>query len=82
MFFFTGLAHITLPNSTHEAWIIGGKNGLIIAADTADVSKVGHISDYPSQEETMSLQIPIADGVAPPHEVLHEGACTGVEMML
>ena len=81
VFFFAGLAHVTLPNSTHEAWILGGKNGLIVAADTAAVSTLGHVTTYPSQEETMALQIPTAGGIVPPHTVLHEGACRRCEMI-
>ncbi|KKZ66894.1 hypothetical protein EMCG_07390 [[Emmonsia] crescens] len=33
--FFTGSAHITLPNGTEEAWVESGRNGPLIAADTA-----------------------------------------------
>jgi fatty acid/phospholipid biosynthesis enzyme len=40
--FLSGLAHITLPNSTAEAWVSGGKTGAILALDTADVSALGH----------------------------------------
>lgn len=78
----SGLAHITLPNSNLEAYVQGGKNGLIIAADTAAVSTLGHITEYPSKQETIALQIPTAGGVAPAHTVLHEGACLGSEMLL
>lgn len=80
--FMSGLAHITLPNSKLEAYVKGGKNGLIIAADTAAVSTLGHITEYPSHQETIALQIPTAGGVAPAHRVLHGGACLGSEMVL
>lgn len=60
--------------------IHGGKNGLIIAADTADVSDDGHITVYLSREQTVGLQIPFRDGVVPPHRVIHEGACWGGEI--
>lgn len=29
--FLSGLIHITLPNSTDDAWVVGGKYGLIFA---------------------------------------------------
>ncbi|KAI9879906.1 MAG: hypothetical protein M1830_006573 [Pleopsidium flavum] len=78
--FLSGLAHITLPNSKQEAWIHGGQHGLIIAADTAAVSKEGHITKYPSKKETTALQIPTAEEAVPEHIVLHEGACQRSEV--
>ncbi|MCJ1251769.1 hypothetical protein MMC30_009007 [Trapelia coarctata] len=80
--FFAGLAHITLPNSTAEAWVHGGRNGLIIAADTAAVSTLGHITTYPSEEQTLGLVVPTAGGEVPPHVVLHEGPCCTSEMLI
>lgn len=80
--FFTGLAHITLPNSTSEAWVRGGRNGLIIAADTAAVSTLGHITTYPSEKETLGLVVQTAGGEVPPHVVLHEGACCTGETLV
>ncbi|KAI0050476.1 hypothetical protein FA95DRAFT_1581180 [Auriscalpium vulgare] len=73
--FVSGLAHVTLPNSTAEAWVVGGPHGLIVATDTAAVSTYGHISVYPSFEETRTLQIPTAGGAIPGHTVLHDGPC-------
>ncbi|KAM5439821.1 hypothetical protein MferCBS31731_004231 [Microsporum ferrugineum] len=73
--FVSGLAHITLPNRTEEAWVRGGVNGAIIAADTADVSEKGHSTVYPSNVQTVSWQIPLRGGVLPKHRVLHRGAC-------
>ncbi|EGE03751.1 hypothetical protein TEQG_02783 [Trichophyton equinum CBS 127.97] len=60
---------------TEEAWIRGGANGAIIAADTADVSERGHFTAYPSNIQTIAWQIPFKDGVLPKHRVLHRGAC-------
>lgn len=74
--------HITLPDSTQEAWIRGGKNGLVISADIAAISKDGHITEYPSNEETVALVIPTLGGEVPGHSVLHDGPCLGDEMML
>jgi hypothetical protein len=73
--FLSGLAHITLPHSIHEAYILGGKHGLILAADTAAVSAKGHMTNYPSDSETTALQLETRDGKVPPHRVLHAGPC-------
>lgn len=73
--FLSGLAHITLPNSTEKAWVQGGKYGLIIAADSAEYSTYGHITTYPSDADTVALQILFEGGYFPPHSVLYEGAC-------
>ncbi|KAK2865162.1 hypothetical protein FQN49_003847 [Arthroderma sp. PD_2] len=73
--FVSGLAHITLPNGAEEAWVRGGVNGAIIAADTADVSEKGHFTVYPSNMQTIAWQIPLRDGTLPKHRVLHRGAC-------
>ncbi|KAJ5670011.1 uncharacterized protein N7477_005374 [Penicillium maclennaniae] len=77
--FLSGLAHITLPNSTAEAWVAGGKNGAILALDTADVSALGHCTTYPSKEQTIALEIPLGRGDLPGHTVLHGGPCKGEE---
>jgi hypothetical protein len=78
--FLSGLAHITLPNSTVEAYVPGGKNGLIFAADTAAVStKGGHSTNYPSDSETIALQIPTG-GTIPQHNVLYSGPCKQAEL--
>ncbi|KAJ9211761.1 hypothetical protein DTO166G4_6649 [Paecilomyces variotii] len=80
--FLSGLAHITLPNSTLEAYIPGGKNGAILALDTADVSTLGHITTYPSQETTVALEIPLGEEGVPGHRVLHMGACRDGELLV
>lgn len=49
-----------------------GVNGFIVAVDTLGV---GHYTGYPSDKETVALQIPFTDGVVPDHVVLREGAC-------
>ncbi|KAI9712067.1 MAG: hypothetical protein M1820_001776 [Bogoriella megaspora] len=73
--FIAGEAVISLPNSTQQARIQGGRHGLILAADTANVSTLGHITNYPSKHETVALQIPTVNNEIPSHQVLHEGAC-------
>lgn len=80
--FLSGLAHITLPNGTDEAYVVGGKYGLILAADTANVSTGGHITRYPSGEATITLEMPTKGGAVPLHRVLHAGACTGADQSL
>ena len=77
------MIHVTLPNvtagPTTEAWIQGGKYGTILAVDTADASKYGHITTYPSDADTVTLQIPFAGVEVPMHEVLYEGPCAWSE---
>jgi hypothetical protein len=70
----SGLVHITLPNSDHEAWIQGGKYGFLIAADTKNVSETGHITEFPGAADTVIAQFPFANGL-PQHAFLYEGPC-------
>jgi len=77
--FLSGLAYITLPNSTADVWVEGGQSGVIIATDTAAVSTYGHITTYPSSMETIALQIPTEGGLVPNHTVLHSGPCATTE---
>ncbi|OJJ44051.1 hypothetical protein ASPZODRAFT_33732, partial [Penicilliopsis zonata CBS 506.65] len=78
--FLSGLAHITLPHSIDDAWILGGEDGVILALDTAAVSD-GHITTYPSNEVTVALELPIAGSVVPEHRVLYSGACNATESL-
>ncbi|PHH89951.1 hypothetical protein CDD83_4867 [Cordyceps sp. RAO-2017] len=80
VFFASGLAHVTLPHSKDEAWVRGGKNGLIIAADTADVSSHGHRTEYPGGDNTVTLQIPIKNPDEFKRLRLHSGPCTEAEI--
>ncbi|KAH7104485.1 hypothetical protein BKA62DRAFT_589910, partial [Auriculariales sp. MPI-PUGE-AT-0066] len=77
--FLSGVAHITLPESDEEAYVVGGSHGLIIAADVAAVSRKGHITRYPTTEYTRALQIPTYGGKVPSHKVVHKGPCTAEE---
>ncbi|KAH8703537.1 hypothetical protein BGW36DRAFT_423095 [Talaromyces proteolyticus] len=79
VFFLSGVAHITLPHSSDEAYIVGGKHGGILALDTADVSVDGHFTVYPTNEVTTSLELQLENGIAPPHVSLHDGPCTAEE---
>lgn len=76
---------MTLPNTTispiTEAWIQGGKYGLIIAVDTAEVSKHGHITTYPSDAVSIAMQFPFRPGYMPKHTVLYPGPCQYNEMV-
>ncbi|KAI3136424.1 hypothetical protein CBS147325_7414 [Penicillium roqueforti] len=80
--YLSGLAHITLPNSTTGAWIEGGKNGVILALDTANVSALGHFTTYPSRERTTAMLIPLGEEGVPRHRVLHAGPCRGEELLV
>jgi hypothetical protein len=79
--FLSGLAHITLPNSTAEAWVQGGQYGMIIAADSTEYSTYGHITTYPSRADTVALQIPFGGGYYPTHSLLYEGPCRWSEVI-
>ncbi|KAI0467437.1 hypothetical protein F4859DRAFT_244619 [Xylaria cf. heliscus] len=75
--FLSGLAYITLPgDASTSVSITGGEFGLIFVADTADVSREGHRTQYPGITETIALQIPTADGKVPEHDLVHEGPCS------
>ncbi|KAK9855361.1 hypothetical protein MYU51_002829 [Penicillium brevicompactum] len=69
-------------SSEAEARVEGGKNGAILALDTADVSALGHYTTYPSKERTVALEIPLGEAGAPSHRVLHEGPCEGEELLV
>src|SRR5271155_252609 len=82
----SGLVHIRAPASTlapsaSEVWIQGGRNGLIIATDTSSRSRHGHFTEFPSDTATVLVQIPMANGVIPDHDVLHVGPCGWEEMI-
>ncbi|KAL8678938.1 MAG: hypothetical protein Q9186_004754 [Xanthomendoza sp. 1 TL-2023] len=75
VYFTSGTALISLPTSPQTTTITGGPNGLILAADIAAVSKLGHTTVYPSKDQTVGVTIPIAGNKVPEHKVLHGGAC-------
>ena len=79
--FVAGAAVITTPApNPQEAIAHGNKNGLLFAADTAALSKTGHVTIF--TEETILAQIPTKDGIVPPHKVLYEGGCKGAELVM
>jgi hypothetical protein len=75
-----GLAHVTLPSGPEEAWIMEGVNGFLVATDTTGI---GHYTTYPSNKNTVALQIPFKDGIVPEHVVLKKsGACDTPEQVI
>jgi len=75
VFFISGLAHIALPGSNEEIYVLGGENGLIIANDTTGK---GHITRYPSKEITVALTVPFEfEGGEEGFEIVNEGVCGG-----
>lgn len=74
----SGLAHIQIHNSTSEAWIIGGRYGLVFAGDTNTTN--GHSYTFPSGDDTVILNMPTANGQVPAHQVLHAGQCLPSEL--
>jgi hypothetical protein len=79
--FLSGLARISLPNSNSEAWVQGGKYGILIAADTKAVSKDGHITDFPGRDQTVIAQFSFVDGKLPEYKTLYDGPCSFNEMI-
>lgn len=77
--FLSGAAEVSVPGSPQQAFITSGLNGLFFAADTAAVSRSGHVTAF--TELTILIQIPTAGGVVPAHRVLHSGACRGEDLV-
>ena len=73
--FFSGETLISIPGSPQQVVIMGGKYGLLLATDTANVSATGHISSTGNTEVT-GLMIPTKNGEEPSHNVLYDGPCT------
>ena len=77
--FVSGIAHITLPDATQDLWLVGGAGGLLFATDTTGS---GHITRYPSDQETVGLLAPFEGGRVPGYEVVKEGACEGLQTFI
>lgn len=83
-----GLIRVTAPftppggNSTvetHVAHFMPGtvSSSFLIAADLASISTAaGHYTEFPSNEQTVLVQVPFLNNEVPAHSVLHDGACT------
>ena len=76
MWYTSGTGVISLPTSKDTVTVKGGAKGLILAADIASVSALGHITKYPTKERTVGLVFPLANNTVPVHTVVHAGACT------
>ncbi|KAI3402090.1 hypothetical protein diail_19 [Diaporthe ilicicola] len=82
-----GLIRVTAPytsagfNSTietHVAHFMPGtvSSSFLIAADLPSISTVaGHYTEFPSNEQTVLVQVPFLNDELPAHSVLHDGAC-------
>lgn len=70
---------MTLPHGNDDLWIMEGVNPVIVAVD---VMGNGHYTDYPSDKETVALQLPFKDGKAMAHDVLHAGACKSARQVI
>ncbi|KAF5872211.1 uncharacterized protein Bfra_005564 [Botrytis fragariae] len=75
----SGKMIVTVPNTTERAIFTGGANSVIIAADTADKSIIGHVTGT-LNEPVAALQIPFLNGQIPPYKVLYNGACESREL--
>ena len=64
----------TQQEPTESLYIVSGVNPLIIAADT-DTRSPGHLTFYPSDTETVAMQVPFKHGKVPGHKVLYAGPC-------
>lgn len=83
-----GLIRVTAPyiapgtdNSTATtsvAYLMPGtlSSSVLIAADLASTSTIaGHFTEFPSDEQTVLVQVPFLDNDIPAYSVLHHGSC-------
>lgn len=72
----SGVALLTVPDGDQYPGYLfsaGSEFGLLFAADTADVSRLGHDSWYIT--DVTFLQIRTKHGEIPRYKVLHMGSC-------
>lgn len=72
----SGVALLTVPDEDQDPGYLfspGSGFGLLFAADTADVSLLGHNSQFIT--DVTFLQIRTKHGEIPRHEILHMGYC-------
>ena len=74
----SGLLHITLEDSKDEAWITGGRYGLLFANDD---NTTGHTAHFSSHDETVLQLSSMAKGFVPKHKFLHNGQCRWNELI-
>lgn len=80
--FLAGEVHVSLPHYNYTHSVIGGKNGLLVANDP---HTSGHITAFPSDEQTVVLQVAWAEQSqkgAPAHRVRHDGPCKEKEQII
>src|ERR1700761_6126443 len=80
VFAMVGSALITVPGNSTGFFITGGEFGVVFEADTADISKQGHRSQYVGVSEVVAVQVPPSDGKIPDHVLLHSGFCLPAEL--
>lgn len=81
----SGLVYITTPNSglpdwQNSAYFSPGKTGWLIAADLKEIAAKGHITSFPSADQTVIAQFPVANNQPPAHKVLHAGPCMSTDL--
>ena len=76
---FSNDASGNVNDSAGDAWISGGKYGLIFANDVGTSN--GHLTTFPGSDETVLLTFATEGGAVPEHEVLHGGPCGWKEMV-
>lgn len=78
-----GLIRVSTPcapapfNST-VAYFAPGRlsSSVLVAADRRETSYVaGHYTEFPGGEETVLVQLPFVDDIAPKYTVLYDGPC-------
>lgn len=72
----SGVALLTVPDEDQypeHLFSAGSEFGLLFAADTANVSRLGHDSWYIT--DVTFLQIPTKNGEIPIYKTLHMGSC-------
>ncbi|KAK8123419.1 hypothetical protein PG999_003337 [Apiospora kogelbergensis] len=73
-----GIGIVTLPDDPATDLYITKDipSGIFFAADTADISHVGHGNLFPGYTSVIIMQIPTLGNKVPKHTVLHAGYCT------
>ena len=79
--FVTGCAHITVDATHQEAWIWGGRYGMLWAGDPVHLSKHGHSTEYPCSDESITLAMMSPYGIEPEHKIIREGQCLQEDML-
>ncbi|KAJ9136570.1 hypothetical protein NKR23_g9717 [Pleurostoma richardsiae] len=76
---YTAIPGSSSPPPQSVAYIMPGTatSSLLIAADMSSTSYLmGHYTEFPSDEETILVQVPFAGNEAPEHSVIYEGPCS------